>query len=1517
MLDPRLVVDAFGDVYLSLRGVDRANPTATSMPLYVDSIAAGGQTVLTVRTAAAQQVSSGGGSVDVQVVNENSQWREPIAHSCHFRGVPPNYDPCTTPNTTPDPSRPIGTGTRIATTVMIGLRNVVLDRVQVPGVGSPHYEAAVAPSGGYTLFSPTAAPTGAAGIVSQGMVLYDTVGATDPNANDIPPYVSLTGFINPDRYRLTPYGRLDANVGGDIFLTATGNVTVGSVESRWGDVTIKAGGKIGAPVGPAPLLRGLAALALLPPAAADSCGVRGINVTLESQQIGTPDNFIEVCLRNDRPTTGGLTATATSAIFINEPEGDLRLRSATVTTPDLTLVNDLTLTTTNGSILDFDADADVDVKGNRIVLAARGANKEIGDVSDQLEIDSSTAGVRTGWVYAHADYVILLTEVSGPMLVLGAQSDSSVVLLSTPDTNGPDLVPDVDGFPYRAETIELLVSGSVIVTQGVVTTVGPPGSADQLAGVWANGGVVLRAGDDIRAPAGTNITATSGGISLQIDAGNADIEGGLAYLAGSIGVAAGGFGTPSGISVQGNSDPDTFFFSSTYLGQTTRATGAGGADLFDVIELQTMNVAAGHVLSLDGEADGDRYRVTTTGSDGANRNYVVNVVDTGTSTDDALTVNGTDASADQFLLRTVQAIAGETFTDPGMVTLLPAAGTGVQRVNYSSTADRLAVNGFGGNDAFFVDGATVETQLDGAAGDDTFTFGQVYGTPRTTAAGIAPDDVFPTTETTRGWVSTGPTGPLGVFGGSGDDVFTVNSNLVTVSLLGQDGNDLFITRSLALPGGGYLSRAPVLVDGGADIDTVVHLGTEQADVLYTGTRPAPFDPTVTQTVISGAGATTAAVAVEVVEVDGLPGDDTFFAAAVAAGVVTSLIGGAGSDQFTVTGSVVLPVIGAALDNPFVLTDPTHSLSGLLGPLQIEGGDTGSDGSIDPAVLLPGETDEPLKPLPPNPPEDTQIDLLDVHDDEFADGRDLALGSTALIGNDTFGVGFIAIEIMLVFLGSGDDTMAISGTPDGGGTSIARPTTVIHGGGGSDTITVTGAAPGSALVVYGDTDSDGTFYNGPAVDLGNRPSGLAFLISGSVTYAAAGDDVLDAGALLDVTVELILYGGAGDDAVTGGDGDDLLLGGSGDDSVRGGPGDDLVSGDNGVLVDVLTTAVQLTVAPIPNAPPRPQNADPLVPGSDLLIGDDGDDVLIGDQALFDLFRDTWFSVPNAADGDDVIFAGSGDDIAIGGLGDDAIGGGEGDDRILGDVGLIGPTEVLSEPVGLPGGDDALFGGDGDDIMLGGTGDDVLSGEAGNDVLVGDDGFVLAAGLVSASGPGGSDDIFGGDGDDIVFGGDGADFLTGDAGDDVLVGDSGAADVSTVVSTNSADAPGGVDTIVAGDGNDVVFGGSFGDLIDAGSGDDIVLGDDGIATTGLVNVVPTDLGGNDVMTGGDGDDLLIGGEANDIISGGAGNDRIAGDLGSYIDGVLRDAGLGNFGDDVIVADKWGRLGHRRSRRRFHLR
>ena len=111
----------FGDVYLSLRGVDRADPTATSMTLYVDSIAAGGQAMLTVRTAVAQQVSSGSGSVDVAGGQREFavEGPDPALLPLPRRPTrPPSTTPAPTPNTTPDPSRPIDTGTPIATTVI-------------------------------------------------------------------------------------------------------------------------------------------------------------------------------------------------------------------------------------------------------------------------------------------------------------------------------------------------------------------------------------------------------------------------------------------------------------------------------------------------------------------------------------------------------------------------------------------------------------------------------------------------------------------------------------------------------------------------------------------------------------------------------------------------------------------------------------------------------------------------------------------------------------------------------------------------------------------------------------------------------------------------------------------------------------------------------------------------------------------------------------------------------------------------------------------------------------------------------------------------------------------------------------------------------------------------------------------------------------------------------------------------------------------------------------------------------
>ncbi len=124
----------------------------------------------------------------------------------------------------------------------------------------------------------------------------------------------------------------------------------------------------------------------------------------------------------------------------------------------------------------------------------------------------------------------------------------------------------------------------------------------------------------------------------------------------------------------------------------------------------------------------------------------------------------------------------------------------------------------------------------------------------------------------------------------------------------------------------------------------------------------------------------------------------------------------------------------------------------------------------------------------------------------------------------------------------------------------------------------------------------------------------------------------------------------------------------------------------------------------------------------LIGQDGNDRLIGGQ------------------GDDKILGGAGNDKLIGRSGHDLIVGGEGNDRLVGNRGK-----------------DTLDGGQGDDRLLGSKGADVLDGGVGNDEL---------------RGHRGADSLNGGGGDDVLSGGRGNDLLIGGSGQDVLMGGQGA-------------------------------------------------------------------------------------------------------------------------------------------------
>ena len=421
------------------------------------------------------------------------------------------------------------------------------------------------------------------------------------------------------------------------------------------------------------------------------------------------------------------------------------------------------------------------------------------------------------------------------------------------------------------------------------------------------------------------------------------------------------------------------------------------------------------------------------------------------------------------------------------------------------------------------------------------------------------------------------------------------------------------------------------------------------------------------------------------------------------------------------------------------------------------------------------------------------------------------------------------------------------------------------------------------------------------------------------------------------VRFIAYGGAGEDLILGSQDADWFAGGSADDVIAGNSGDDVVLGDNGLDVAVLSKIITVVSGgPLPPVIPLvlPPTVDPLLSGSDLLTGGDGNDLVVGDQALPG--PTGWTSVEPANGAADVIDGGAGNDSLLGGNGADVIDGGSGNDVIIGDNGTIGP-QLIGTLFPLIGGGDQIDGGDGNDLILAGTGADRVSAGAGNDLVFGD--FGLVTGVIDLTRLPYAAPVsgFGWTSVDVAADDGGAnDVLLGGTGDDVLIGGQGA------------------DLISAGDGNDDVIGGSTvaggadgGDLIDAGAGNDWVIGDNGSLVrtgTGISERFRTTFGGvlyddfgvpqitwqwyadpnpanesrsvhlfdhsDTAAPGTYGNDVIAGGAQDDVIFGELGDDWIAGDSSVLDDlgnptwdmvGTGRTveywAGPGTDGDDYI--------------------
>jgi Ca2+-binding RTX toxin-like protein len=513
---------------------------------------------------------------------------------------------------------------------------------------------------------------------------------------------------------------------------------------------------------------------------------------------------------------------------------------------------------------------------------------------------------------------------------------------------------------------------------------------------------------------------------------------------------------------------------------------------------------------------------------------------------------------------------------------------------------------------------------------------------------------------------------------------------------------------------------------------------------------------------------------------------------------------------------------------------------------------------------------------------------------------------------------------------GSDVIDINYDGDPNGDFVDNDDALLPGQVGDDDIII--AKTGDDTVIAG--LGDDRVIAGDGDDIVDSSFGEDTLLGGD------GDDYLDGREDDDE-----LQGGEGNDTLFGGDGNDLAQGDEGNDFIATGSGDDTVEGGEGDdFADAFTGNDVLDGGE----------------GNDTLLGNDGDDTITGGEGGDALIGGAGIDDIAGGDGDDIILAGAGADVATGGAGNDTLSSGGGGDELFGDddrdtfygtpgdvvVGgeggddfdtliVNGPAEIEyvdDDPAteagtvffldgdGLRSGETLVFSeieqvtirtldGDGvvDGTELGDSIDGSYTGDLEGDLIDSFDGFdnITNTDLFSETpntfvglpgGPftndlrdavlagGGDDTVFGTLGDDVIYGGEGNDVLDGGLGRDDLVGEGG-----DDIMRNTA----GVSRMFGGEGNDTFEGGVQSDLMYGGTGDDLFSGNQG-------NDIINGDEGSDTIIGGLGGDTIDGGEDDDSIEGGLGDDSIIGGDGS--DSI--DAGLGdNFvdagaGDDVLV-------------------
>jgi Ca2+-binding RTX toxin-like protein len=353
--------------------------------------------------------------------------------------------------------------------------------------------------------------------------------------------------------------------------------------------------------------------------------------------------------------------------------------------------------------------------------------------------------------------------------------------------------------------------------------------------------------------------------------------------------------------------------------------------------------------------------------------------------------------------------------------------------------------------------------------------------------------------------------------GGGADTVTVND------LTGTDVTQVAIDLAASGTKGG---------DGHADQVAVnATVGDDSIKLAFTGGM-VTVNGLAAQTTIAHSDGS-----LDTVSANGLGGNDTIDASALAAGKVSLLLnGGDGDDVIVGSGGDDIVNGGRGSDTAFLGSgndtfvwnpgDGSDVVEGQAGTdtLLFNGSNAGEN--ID--ISADGDRVRLFR--------DVANVTMDVHGVEHLQLNTLGGADTVTV-NDLTGTGMNQVAIDL-------------GSPPGSGSGDGQPDTiVINGTAGNDTISI---AENDGVVTISGLATDVTISGFEATD--------RIVING-----LGGDDVIEASGLGNA-MQLVANGGDGDDVLigstgndtlTGGNGDDVLLGNGGVDVLDGGPGDNVV------------------------------------------------------------------------------------------------------------------------------------------------------------------------------------------------------------------------------------------------------------------------------------------------------------------------------------------------------------------------